>query len=590
MASLEILVSRGPNAGLVVPLEGRSVTIGRGSANQVRLQDEKVSTHHARIDVTPGGLILTDLGSKNGTFVAGESVVGSRMIQPGTEVTIGSTALEMRYAHSPAQSANASAPALRASANMSLRIPQAVAATGMRAAASPHSTALGPPTDSLRGEQPRAEFQTAPVAGRRAGGEGVRDLILQPALHPGQRNLTKAQRNLAVLAEVGEMIASERDADRFLNRLMDLIFDVLPADRGCLILIEDGDRPVPRVSRISERSSSEDIHVSRTILQKVLGGVTILTADAGADARLAQGASIIAQNVRSVMCAPIRGRRRSIGAIYVDTVLTVGVFGKDDLEMLATVGVLAGTALENIQLFQENLQHERMAAIGKVVAGLGHDIRNMLTALRGGMYLLDEFLKESTDDDLKTSWRVVQHGHESIVNLVQDMVSYSKPRDPDWKLCELNQVVRNAIEFAGQRAAEKGLEITEMLDPTLPCFWFDGSAIERCVLNLLTNAVDAVQAENGVVSVQTRIDDARQVAIVTVQDNGEGIPQESREKVFDLLFSTKGSRGTGFGLAITKKLITEHHGRVWFHSDVGKGTTFHIELPLRAERPAAVLV
>src|SRR6185503_10070101 len=99
----------------------------------------------------------------------------------------------------------------------------------------------------------------------------------------------------------------------------------------------------------------------------------------------------------------------SVGAIYVDTVISIGVFGKDDLEVFATVGVLTGTALENIQLFRENIQQERMAAIGKVIAGLGHDIRNMLSALRGGMYLVDDTLRSSPHDDVKTAWDIVKH-------------------------------------------------------------------------------------------------------------------------------------------------------------------------------------
>lgn len=564
MAQFEILVTRGPSTGQTLLLDDRSsVTIGRAGTNSLVIRDEKVSSHHARIDVSAAGVILTDLGSKNGTFVGGEAISGSRVLPLHTEVTLGGSCLLVR---------------LSTPAGKSEEMPPLVTYGSARAP----SSGRNPDTDDVN-------VKGTPTP-RRPLAEPLRDLVLQPAMHPSQRNLTKAQRNLAVLAQVGDLLASERDAERFLNRLMDLIFDVLPADRGCLILLEDGDRPVPRVTRISENAGSDEIHVSRTILSKVLSGVSILTADAGADARLANGASIIAQNIRSAMCVPIRGRRKSIGAIYVDTVLTIGVFGKDDLEMLSTVGVLTGTALENIQLFQENLQHERMAAIGKVIAGLGHDIRNMLTALRGGLYLLDETLKEETDDDLRSAWHVVRHGHESIVNLVQDMVSYSKPRDPDWRMSDLNQHVQTAVAFARERAAQKDVQITELCDPTIGPFWFDGGAIERCVLNLLTNAIDAVQPHTGQVAVMTRPDDERGVVLVTVQDNGEGIPAEHREKVFDLLFSTKGSRGTGFGLAITRKLVQEHSGRVWFHSELGKGTTFVLELPVRSQRPAAVLV
>lgn len=579
MATLELHVKAGPAAGLTFPLEGRrSVTIGRAPVNALVLRDEKVSSHHARVDVTAGGLILTDLGSKNGTWVEGEQVNGSRLLLPGVEVHLGGSTIEVRYPVPITENGETSG-VVRIAAGASPITPRPPG---------PRTAALGQrtlPVGMVAGTMTGA-LATAP----RGAAESGRDVVLQPATHLSQRNLTKAQRNLAVLAEVGDLLASERDADRFLGRLMDLVFDVLPADRGCLLLVEDGGRPVPRVTRVSSETHADEILVSRSILSKVLDGASILTADAGADDRLTGGASALLQNVRAVMCVPIRGRRQSIGAIYVDTVLSTGVFSKDDLEMLSTVGVLTGTALENIQLFQQNVQHERMAAIGKVVSGLGHDIRNVLTALRGGMYLLDESLRDEADEDLRTAWQVVRHGHESIMNLVQDMVSYSKPRDPDWSLADINQVVRNAITFTREKANEKGLRVHELLDTTIAPFWFDAASIERCVLNLVSNAVDAVGRESGRVSVMTRVDDERNVVTVTVQDDGEGIPAEHRDKVFDLLFSTKGSRGTGFGLAITKKLIVEHGGRVWFQSEAGKGTTFHLELPQRAQKPAAVLV
>jgi signal transduction histidine kinase len=258
--------------------------------------------------------------------------------------------------------------------------------------------------------------------------------------------------------------------------------------------------------------------------------------------------------------------------------------------MLSTVGVLTGTALENIQLFKENVQQERMAAIGKVIAGLGHDIRNMLSALRGGMYLVDDTLRGSQDEQVQMAWDIVKHGHESIASLVQDMVNYSKPREPEWKLTDVNQVALGAMTFAKEYGKDKNVQMTELLDPTIGPFFLDPQPVERCVLNLLTNAVDAVPQDSGIVSVQTQVDDERRTVRIIVQDNGEGIPPENREKVFDLLFSTKGTRGTGFGLAITKKIVEEHSGHVWFQSEVGRGTTFTIEIPLRETRPASALV
>lgn len=557
--TLELIVKKGAAQGQIVSLDGRrSVTIGRAPENTVVLADEKVSSHHARLDLTASGVILTDVGSKNGTFAGGDAVVGSRLLSPGIEVALGTTVLELRWRE---QSTD--------------RV-KAVAAAGVAAAA--------------QAAAERVESKAASSAAAGGAAAAARDVVLAPATHPSQRNLTKPQRNLAILSEVGDLISTEREADRFLTRLMDLIFDVLPADRGVLLLVDDDGEAAPRVTRRSSRADSDEIVVSRAILSKVLGGVSILTADAGSDARLSARISIVAQNIRSAICVPIRGRRKTVGAIYVDTVISVGVFGKDDLEMLSTIGVLTGTALENIQLFHENVQQERMAAIGKVIAGLGHDIRNMLSALRGGMYLMDDTMRGNENEEVKMAWDIVKHGHESIASLVQDMVNYSKPREPEWKLTDVNQVALGALAFAKEYAKDKNVQMTEMLDPTIGPFYMEPQSVERCVLNLLTNAVDAVSGGTGVVSVQTQVDDDRRTASIVVQDNGEGIPEENREKVFDLLFSTKGQRGTGFGLAITKKIVEEHGGRVWFQSTVRQGTSFTIELPLRETRPAPAMV
>jgi two-component system, NtrC family, sensor kinase len=555
-ATLELVIKKGPSAGRVVSLDGcRSVTIGRAPGNMVVLPDEKISSHHARLDVNANGVILTDVGSRNGTFVDGKPVHGSRLLPSGVEVALGVTVLELRWRErhiSDPHNGNAAAAAVAAAVD-----------TASRAAAE------------------------ARVARERS--DQMKDVVFSPATHPSQRNLTRSQRNLAILSEVGDLISTEREPDRFLARLMDLIFDVLPADRGVLLLVDEDGEARPRVKRRAASAGSsahaDDIHVSRAILGKALGGMSILTADAGSDVRLAARISIVAQNIRSAMCVPIRGRRKTVGAIYVDTTLSIGVFGKDDLEMLSTVGVLTGTALENIQLFRENLQQERMAAIGKVIAGLGHDIRNTLAALKGGMYLIDQSLRAVPDPEVRTAWEVVRHGHESIAALVQDMVNYSKAREPDWKLSDVNQVVLSALAIAREYAREKGVRFNEMLDPTIGPFWFDPQSVERCVHNLLTNAVDAVAPGRGTVSVQTQVDDAHRTVRIVVKDDGEGIPEEYRDRVFDLLFSTKGQRGTGFGLAITKKIVEEHAGHVAFRSDAAAGTTFTIELPLREEQP-----
>jgi signal transduction histidine kinase len=559
MAEYEVVVKQGPSKGHKVPFGGRrSITIGRSRDNVLVLRDGKVSSRHARLDLTPAGVILVDLGSKNGTLLDGRLVVGSATIEPGNDVCVGNSALGVREAQAP------------------VGVPLGYPASGPEHQSSSTGSEGGSATRTRR--HIRAKIETI---------DSVKGLVLKPATQTGQRNLTKAQRNLAVLHEVGALLSSEQDERSFLARLMDLIFSMLPADRGALLVLDDDGEATPRVTRVRDEEGFPAVHVSRTILSKVVdGGMSILTADAGSDARLSAGQSIIVQNIRSAMCVPIRGKDRTLGAIYVDTVLSIGVFGKDDLHVLTTVGIVAGTALENIQLIRKNLQQARMAAIGQVIAGLGHDIRNMLTALRGGMYLLDEQVRAHDNPDVVAAWEVVQHGHESIASLVQDMVNYSKSREPDWQLGDLNQVVLSAVSIAQEKAREKGVEFSQLVDPTIGPIYFDAHGIERCVMNLLSNAVDAAPAGDGVVSVATHPDNDGRSVVVVVQDNGDGISEEHQEKIWDLLFSTKGSRGTGFGLAITQKIVEEHRGKVLLDSRPGEGAKFTIRLPLLQDRPS----
>jgi two-component system NtrC family sensor kinase len=313
------------------------------------------------------------------------------------------------------------------------------------------------------------ELRERRVADRRAAD---REVVIAPAASAAQGNITRAQRNLAVLHQVGDLLSTERDADRFLARMMKLLFDVLRADRGVLLLVGDDGELTPRLARNSARGG-EEVAVSRTILSKVLDGKSVLTADAGADPQLASGSSIFAQSIRSAMCVPVRSRQTVRGAIYLDTVVSVGVFTNDDLEMLSIVGSLTGTALDNIALVKENVQRERMAAIGMVVAGLGHDVRNLLTALGCGMQLLGRSLKDPASGDVDAAWDVVTRSQESIAALVLDMLAYSKEREPERELADFNQVVQSAVAFVETTAAARQVAVTMTLDTALVPFYFD---------------------------------------------------------------------------------------------------------------------
>src|SRR5262249_19832296 len=164
--------------------------------------DEKISSHHARLDVNASGVILTDVGSRNGTFVDGKPVHGSRLLPSGVEVALGITVLELRWRDRPVS-----------------------------------DPAQGTPAAPVPRAGDTAARASAAARAARERTDAMKDVVFSPATHPSQRNLTRSQRNLAILSEVGDLISTEREPERFLVRLMDLIFDVLPADRGVLLLV-----------------------------------------------------------------------------------------------------------------------------------------------------------------------------------------------------------------------------------------------------------------------------------------------------------------------------------------------------------------
>lgn len=165
-----------------------------------------------------------------------------------------------------------------------------------------------------------------------------------------------------------------------------------------------------------------------------------------------------------------------------------------------------------------------------------------------------------------------------------DLLNYSKERVPDYQFCNPNDVVREVLALMGPRAEKYEVTLEADLDAGLPAAWFDPDGIHRCLTNLVTNAIDACAdvacEERGGRVVLRSFAPAKGHYVVgyEVWDNGCGIPKEMMPRVFQRFFSTKGTKGTGLGLMITKKIVDEHGGDIEVRSDPAKGTRFVIRL------------
>jgi len=229
------------------------------------------------------------------------------------------------------------------------------------------------------------------------------------------------------------------------------------------------------------------------------------------------------------------------------------------------------------------VEAERLAAVGQTVAGLAHAIKNITSGLTGGMYVLEKGIDLENRTYLSQGWEMIKGNVQKIKGMAVDLLNYAKEREPEVQLCDPNGPAKEVYDLMLPRAAEMGVTLKMQTAQPLPRAWFDPEGIHRVLLNLVTNAIDACAdiscvPKTGEVCLCTLKPEGWAVEY-GVKDNGCGMDEETRKKIFQIFFSTKGSRGTGLGLMIAKKIVDEHGGVIDCSSDKGRGTVFTVRLP-----------
>jgi signal transduction histidine kinase len=235
------------------------------------------------------------------------------------------------------------------------------------------------------------------------------------------------------------------------------------------------------------------------------------------------------------------------------------------------------------------VEAERLAAVGQTVAGLAHAIKNITSGLTGGMYVLEQGIELENKSYLSQGWQMIKGNVQKIKSMAVDLLNYAKDREPEYQLCDPNLPAQEVYDLMLSRATETGVALKIALAQSLPQAWFDREGIHRVLLNLVTNAIDActdISCAPKTCEVFLRTLKPQGWAVeYQVADNGCGIDEETRKKVFQIFFSTKGSKGTGLGLMIAKKIVDEHGGLIDLSSEKGKGTVFRVRLP--EKKPSA---
>ncbi len=240
-------------------------------------------------------------------------------------------------------------------------------------------------------------------------------------------------------------------------------------------------------------------------------------------------------------------------------------------------------------LEKEKLEAERLAAVGQTVAGLAHGIKNLLMGLEGGIYVFKSGMQKGDDERMIKGWQMLEENIGRISSFVKEFLEFARGRTPRVGLVWPNRIARQVIELFRDRGALQGIELTGELQPHIPYALMDEDAIHSCLVNLVSNALDACaisERPDRKVALIAREEDGS--LVYEVRDNGVGLDYEVKKRVFTNFFSSKGAgKGTGLGLLTTRKIVQEHGGKVSFESEEGKGSLFRLEFPRdRLPQPA----
>lgn len=545
--------------------------IGRAKECSLSIADQRLSRQHARLYEKGGQLYVQDLGGPNGTTVDDAPIHGVAPLSSGSVVGLGKTRITVvgtgsgRLRRTVHREATGTAPAL----------------------VKPIADVLAPVLGGMRA----AEYFLS---------LGLGEDTLLSARADTLESILRRTRDFAVLHEVSKAVQSETDGRVMLERVLALILDVTQCERGFAALLDEAGELELEVVHTSRGPSEGRAVVSHTVAEHVLDrGLAVICADAAADERFRDAASILLSETRSLMAVPIVVNGRVLGIIQIDSSHLGRPFDERDLDLLSMVASSVGVALANLRLLerrertireletaqaqlvatQERLvASEQLAAIGRLAAGIAHEVRNHLSPFTLASMIAQ---KHPEDAQLQEATEMMREAEQHILELVNQVRNFasgsesSRERAPH----DLTEVVQAVLRFLRYDSFMRKVRV-ELESSGRVMVSIDPRSFRQVLINLIRNAAQALPDKGGHIEVRVHADFIDDRARVEVIDNGHGIAPEVAERIFEPFFSTKGEAGMGLGLDISRKIVIDHGGTLSFTSASGQGTTFTVELPL----------
>ncbi len=393
---------------------------------------------------------------------------------------------------------------------------------------------------------------------------------------------------LAALSRVSDLLAAALSLPALLERIMEECRTLVRAEASSLLLYDEerGDL----YFEVALGEAGEKVKSIRLALGEGAAGLcamrreTVIINAAASDPRHSKKADQASDFVtRNVLAVPLLARgERLVGVLEAINSLGREEFSGEDARLLKLFADPAALVIENARLIEKNTENERLAAIGVAVAGISHYVKNILAGIQGATSLIRYALDQNQPEIIADTWPILERSHQRIILLVKEMLTYSRARQPDLQPGDLNSLLTEIAAQLQATAAESRVRLETRLDPALPPTLFDPLAIHDAALNLAANAIEACRERGGGEVILSTARAADGSLLLRVEDDGPGIPPDVLPRLFRPFFSTKGSKGTGLGLAVVKKVAEEHGGRAEAGNRPEGGARFEISLPPRS--------
>ncbi len=407
------------------------------------------------------------------------------------------------------------------------------------------------------------------------------------------------------LEELRREIANIISLDRMTKVLLDSPYDSLRISHTSLYLVEPGGTsyrlvdhrgtpPIERLDLASHRTFFEGLKrkptvvLSESLERQLAEEGAPVDSEPSPNARRARQILDTLEALHAGICIPLLGQDEILGLWCLHDESAIESYSADEIALLMAVGEQAAINIENSRLFEKVRERDRLAVLGEMAAGLAHEIRNPLGAIKGAAQYLEPTGRPGDasppEDDAGEFLQIIIEEVDRLNRVVNQFLDYARPFQVTLTPTQINRVVNQSLRLIETECEQAGIHVKTQLEQELQAAQANDELLTQVLLNLFRNAIEAM-TEGGSLQVSTR---SRSSAgfqtfgkhiVIEVKDTGPGLDEEAARKVFLPFFTTK-ERGTGLGLAISQRIVQQQGGELRLRSHPGEGATFIIELPM----------